>query len=93
VTHPDNFLASAVWDDPYPYFARLRQDDPVSWNSWWKGWVITRYDDVDFLLRRSADVSAATVAPARARATPEPSAYSARSCRSTTRRTIPACAG
>jgi cytochrome P450 len=71
VTHPDNFLASAVWDDPYPYFARLRQDDPVSWNSWWKGWVITRYDDVDFLLRRSADVSAATVAPARARATPE----------------------
>lgn len=71
MTHPDNFLAPAIWDDPYPYFARLRQDDPVSWNSWWKGWVITRYDDVDYLLRRSGDVSAATVAPARARATPE----------------------
>ena len=71
MTHPDNFLAPAIWADPYPYFARLRQDDSVSWNSWWKGWVITRYDDVDYLLRRSAEVSAATVAPARARATPE----------------------
>jgi cytochrome P450 len=71
VTHPDNFLAPATWADPYPYFARLRRDDPVSWNSWWKGWVVTRYDDVDYLLRRSAEVSAATVAPARARATPE----------------------
>ena len=64
MTHPDNFLAPAIWDDPYPYFAQLRHDDPVSWNSWWKGWVITRYDDVDYLLRRSGDVSAATVAPA-----------------------------
>lgn len=71
VDHPDNFLAPAVWGNPHPYFARLRSTQPVSWNSWWNGWVLTRYDDVDFILKRSEKVSAATVAPAMARATPE----------------------
>jgi cytochrome P450 len=66
-----NFLDAATWRDPHPYFARLRATEPVSWNEWWKGWVITRFDDVDHLLRRSPAISAATVAPARQRATPE----------------------
>lgn len=71
MTHPDNFLALPTWGNPHPYFAALRENDPVNWNSWWNGWVFTRYDDVDHLLKRSDDISAATVAPAMARATPE----------------------
>jgi cytochrome P450 len=68
---PANFLDAATWRDPHPYFARLRATDPVSWNEWWKGWIVTRFDDVDHLLKRSPEISAATVAPALNRATPE----------------------
>jgi cytochrome P450 len=68
---PGNFLDPAIWVNPHPWFAGLRASDPVSWNPWWKGWLITRFDDVGQLLRRQPEVSAQTVAPAIARATPE----------------------
>ncbi len=31
--------------DPYPFFARLRTEDPVHWSEALNGWVITRHDD------------------------------------------------
>jgi cytochrome P450 len=71
MTSSTNFLAAETWSDPHPYFDALRQTDPVSWNTWWRGWVITRFDDVDFLLKRSEYMSANTVATARAQASPE----------------------
>src|SRR5437763_14862850 len=32
--------------DPFPTYARLRDDDPAHWSLDLKGWVLTRYDDV-----------------------------------------------
>ena len=42
----DNLLAPDVLDDPYAYFAHLREIDPVHWNERWGGWLILRYNDV-----------------------------------------------
>jgi cytochrome P450 len=42
----DNLLAPEVLHDPYAYFARLRDTDPVHWNERWGGWLVLRYDDV-----------------------------------------------
>src|SRR5438067_9397204 len=32
--------------DPFPTFARLRDEDPAHWSHYLKAWVLTRYDDV-----------------------------------------------
>jgi cytochrome P450 len=37
--------------DPYPYYARLRQTDPVHWAEGHGGWVLTRYADIVTVLR------------------------------------------
>ena len=37
--------------DPYPTYARLRDEAPVLWHEPWGAWVLTRYRDVDRLLR------------------------------------------
>ncbi len=42
----DNLSAPEVITNPYPYFHQLREEDPVHWNDWWGGWVLTRHDDV-----------------------------------------------
>jgi cytochrome P450 len=52
VTVHEDLLAPEVIEDPYSYFGRLREDDPVHWNSRYETWVITRYDDVVWSLRR-----------------------------------------
>lgn len=36
----------AVRADPFPTFARLRDEDPCHWHPRLRSWVITRYDDV-----------------------------------------------
>jgi len=38
-------------DDPYPFYDRLRSEDPVHWSDILKGWVLTRHADVVFGLR------------------------------------------
>jgi cytochrome P450 len=35
-----------VLADPFPTFARLRDEDPAHWSAALKAWVLTRYDDV-----------------------------------------------
>ena len=42
----DDLSAPEVITNPYPYFHQLREEDPVHWNDWWSGWVLTRHDDV-----------------------------------------------
>jgi cytochrome P450 len=37
--------------DPYPTYARLRQEAPIAWYEGWEKWIVTRYRDVDRLLR------------------------------------------
>jgi len=51
--------ASAVAADPYAYFAHLRETDPVHWNPFLKGWLVTRYADVTWLIRNHEVFSSA----------------------------------
>jgi cytochrome P450 len=49
-------LDPEVLADPYPLFKRLRDADPVHWDSFLHAWVVTRYEDVvNVMLRCSAD--------------------------------------
>jgi cytochrome P450 len=41
-----DYLDPAFISDPYPYFKRMREEMPVHWNERWRGWIVTRYDDV-----------------------------------------------
>jgi cytochrome P450 len=47
----DNLFAPEVIADPYTYFHHLREVDPVHWNEKYSVWIITRYDDVVWLVR------------------------------------------
>jgi cytochrome P450 len=47
----DELFAPEVVADPYTYFARLREIDPVYWNERFQLWVITGYEQVVWLLR------------------------------------------
>lgn len=41
-----HLLDPEVLGNPYPLFARLRQEDPVHWDPFLHAWVVTRYADV-----------------------------------------------
>ena len=47
----DNMFAPDVIANPYAYYGRLRDTDPVHWNETYALWVITRYDDLVWLTR------------------------------------------
>lgn len=55
----DDLFAADVIAEPYGYFARLREQDPVHWNDRFGLWVITGYDSVVQLLRHPEDFSSA----------------------------------
>ncbi|MCU9840289.1 cytochrome P450 [Ruegeria sp. WL0004] len=40
----------SVMANPFPIYAKLREDDPVHWSPSLKSWIITRYTDVRDLL-------------------------------------------
>jgi pimeloyl-[acyl-carrier protein] synthase len=46
--HP---VSPRVYHDPYPTYERLRTRDPVHWSTLAKGWVLSRYQDVETILR------------------------------------------
>ena len=50
-TLDEALLARDFLLDPYPVYARLRDEDPVHWMEAWNAWVITRYDDASSVLR------------------------------------------
>src|SRR5271166_2942218 len=47
----DDLFTADVIADPYAYYGRLRQQDPVHWNEAYALWVITRHDDLVWLTR------------------------------------------
>lgn len=47
----DDIYADSVISDPYTYYGRLRELDPVHWNPRHETWLVTRYDDIMWLLR------------------------------------------
>jgi cytochrome P450 len=46
-----NPLSPAVQDNPYPYYKELRDKAPVAWIEPMQAWAVSRYADVDFILR------------------------------------------
>jgi len=52
-------FAPEVMTDPYSYYCRLRDEDPVHWDEKYEVWVITRYNDLLWLTRNDALFSAA----------------------------------
>ncbi len=50
-----------VVQDPYTYFGRLREEDPVHWNKLYEMWFITRYDDLVWLTRHPELFSSAVL--------------------------------
>ena len=47
----EDLLGPEAIADPYTYYGRLREEDPLHWNSLYETWVITRYGDVVWALR------------------------------------------
>jgi cytochrome P450 len=47
----DDMFTPDVIADPYAYYGRLRDEDPVHWNETYALWVITRHDDLVWLTR------------------------------------------
>jgi cytochrome P450 len=47
----DDMFTPDVIADPYSYYGRLRDQDPVHWNETYALWVITGYDDLVWLTR------------------------------------------
>jgi cytochrome P450 len=47
----DDMFTPDVIADPYPYYGRIRDEDPVHWNELYGLWVITRHDDLVWLTR------------------------------------------
>ena len=48
----DDLFTGEVVNHPYPYFARLREEDPVHWNEKYELWVISTYEDLVWVARR-----------------------------------------
>ncbi|MEX0800271.1 MAG: cytochrome P450 [Dehalococcoidia bacterium] len=58
VTSQPNVFIPLVQADPYPMYARLREQDPIHWSPIMESWVLTRYDDVVGVLTDTARFSA-----------------------------------
>jgi cytochrome P450 len=55
----DDMFTPDVIADPYAYYGRLRDEDPVHWNDNYALWVITRHDDVTWMTRHNELFSSA----------------------------------
>ncbi|RJG01852.1 cytochrome P450 [Noviherbaspirillum sedimenti] len=53
-----------VKQDPYPYYAKLRRDEPVKWIEGLQAFAVSRYDDVDIVLKDASIFSSAQFWPA-----------------------------
>ena len=57
----DDLFARDIVQDPYTYFAHVREADPVHWNEPYETWFITRYDDLVWLTRHPELFSSAVL--------------------------------
>ena len=51
MTEPVNLFAPEVRSDPYPTYARLRRDAPVQQVEPMGLWAVSRYQDVEYVLK------------------------------------------
>lgn len=61
VAELDDLFAPEVVADPYTYFGRLRDSEPVHWNERFRLWVITGYEEIVWLLRHHELFSSAVI--------------------------------
>jgi len=47
----DDMYSTEVLADPFSYYGRLRDEDPVHWSEKYQTWLVTGYDDVMWVLR------------------------------------------
>lgn len=47
----DRILSATAVADPYAWFARLRDTDPVSWDERYRSWFLTRYEENEAAIR------------------------------------------
>ncbi|HEY3908460.1 MAG TPA: hypothetical protein VGM07_01060 [Stellaceae bacterium] len=47
----EDMFTPEVIADPYAYYGRLCDEDPVHWNEKYELWVVTRHDDLVWLTR------------------------------------------
>lgn len=50
-------LDKSIYHDPYPIYKHLRENSPILWSKEKQAWVITKYKDIENILRRK-DVTA-----------------------------------
>ena len=60
-TDLDDLFAAEAIRDPYAFFGRLRETDPVHWNARHQLWIITRHADVIAIVRDHASFSSAVI--------------------------------
>lgn len=65
-------LAPAQLADPYPLYARLREESPVFYDEEHDLWVVTRYDDVQAIVRDPAAFSSENAVRSSVKPFPEP---------------------
>jgi cytochrome P450 len=58
---PEDLFAPEVIADPYAYFGRLRETDPIHWNPRAEMWIITRHEDLVWLVRHNELFSSAVI--------------------------------
>jgi cytochrome P450/ferredoxin len=64
VDHTFDPLAADYLADPYPAFARYREEQPVFFSSVMNSYIVTRYEDIDYILMNPDSFSSAnTVTP------------------------------
>ena len=67
----EDLLCPEAVEDPYTYFGRLRELDPVHWNPLWQGWIVTPYRLVTQVLLDTQHFSSDRMAYLEAHASPE----------------------
>ena len=49
----DDMFSPEVISDPYTYYGRLREEDPVHWNEKYEMWAISSYEDLVWTTRHN----------------------------------------
>ena len=62
----DDLFAPEVIADPYTYFGRMRELEPVHWNERFGLWLVTGYDELVWILRHNELFSSAVIKDASA---------------------------
>ena len=61
--HQYNVFCEGRLTNPYPFYHKLRADDPVHWCEKLNTWILTRYSDVNFAIQHNPKLTEERVNP------------------------------